>query len=378
MSQTQEVIIESWADKVKGIAKNVGHSLITWEWTKRLLHWLIISAGTMSECAFLIASLWMSLNSSVHPFVLLFLSEQQTVHISDLATAAYVGLPECILGLAFVTTISHFRTLRYTKDNAAGVWFGLYLLPTLVFLILSLVTLGFSVANQHFIMPVPGVVARALAGYMFAFVSLLYTQLGAPQEKDRLQEKDDLIAQIKEMHAKFVAQLRHEKDGIIAKLRQEKDDIVQQFTFENTNKLAALGSDKDRLISQIRFESQGLQQQIENQKREIARLNELFETVKNEKQQLFDALNQSNEDALQAYSSDCLEWLNSNIKSATIDEIIRFTGHQKRKIEGAINRGNLKTATHSKETRVMIASLIPWLKQNLPTDKEPSLRIVNE
>src|SRR5438105_461279 len=94
-------------------ANAVLQSVLTWEWTKKLLYWLIISAGTMSECVFLIASLWMSINASVHPLILLVMNEDTAKHISELSTAAYVALPELILGLAFVTVIAHIRVWFY-------------------------------------------------------------------------------------------------------------------------------------------------------------------------------------------------------------------------------------------------------------------------
>lgn len=359
--------IWNWATSA---AKNVARSLVTWEWTKAVLYWIVLSAGTMSELAFLIASLWMTLNASIHDFILVFLPEQMTLHISDIAKAAYVGLPECILPLAIATTIGHIRICVYSKKGKrawAVAWSLLYGLPTATFLGLSLWTIGCSVLKIGYTLPDWAIVCRALAGYTYGITALLYWIIGKPQEADRLQEKDDLLTQIKEAHAKFVADLSHEKDGIIATLKKEKDDIVLRFQQENTNNLATVG-----------IEKQGLLQQIESQKREIAQLKELFETVKTEKQQLFEALNQSNEDALQAYSSECFEWLNSGVRSATIEEIVKYTGHKKAKIEGAINRGILKTATHSKEIKVLITSLIPWLKQNLPSDKGPALRIVNE
>ncbi len=175
-------------------AKVVGHSLITWSWTKRLLHWIIISAGTMSECVFLVGVLWVSINANVHPFVLMFISEGTTTFLTYLATSAFVVLPECIVGMAVVITIGHIRTWKQNKrDYRALIWAVLYGLPTIVFLVLTLVTLGCSIANTTFIMPMPFVVIRALAAFIFAFTSLLYTQLGVPMEADRLSQKDGII-----------------------------------------------------------------------------------------------------------------------------------------------------------------------------------------
>lgn len=325
------------------VAKRTGHSIITWEWTKRLLHWLIISAGTMSELVFLVASLWMSINASVHKFVLIWLSQQMTEHISELATTAYVALPELILALAVVTTLGHIRLWSYDKKNyMALLWAILYGVPTLVFLVLSLVTVGCSVASITFQMPEPLVVIRALAGYMFAFTSLLYTQLGKPQERDRLAKKDADLAE-----------LAAEKDGKIAELTAERDRKTAELTAE-INKLNAIINDQKTALSES----------------------------KNIQTELIKAAYKSSESALEAYSEECQNWLKSGVKSVEVADITRYTGHSKRKIEAAINKGLLQVSTRNKSL-ILVNPLVEWLKITPPSngqkepDTEPLLHLVN-
>ena len=329
------------------IAKNTGRSILTWEWTKKLLHWIIISAGTMSECVFLIASLWVSINANVHQFVLLFVDEQMTKHITELATTAYVALPECIVGLAVVVTLSHIRMVMYNrKEYRAWIWSVLYGLPTIVFLLLSLITLGNAVASVTFEMPTGLVVIRALAGYLFAFTSLLYTQIGIPQEKDRLAQKDALLADWQTRMAQEIADLIDEKDAQIT-----------------------------ALTTQLATETRRLHAIIDNQNQEL-------QTQKQTNTNLITIVNKSSENALHAYSAECKEWLNSGVKTVFLDEITRYTGHSKRKISNAITGGHLQTAPRNKEL-ILVSSLVEWLKQNQPllskSDQEsgPTLRIVN-
>jgi len=323
------------------VAQSTAHSVLTWEWTKQLLHWLIISAGTMSECVFLVASLWMSVNSSVHTFVLSIISAQMDARISDLATTAYVALPELILGLAFVTTISHVRTWLYNKhDKTALIWSILYGLPTIVFLVLSLVTLGSSVASSDFQLPQYLVVIRALAGYMFAFTSLLHAQLGIPQEADRLQRKDESIAALQAEMERALEALRTEKDAMIAGLQKEM---------------------------------QRLSATVASQSDEIGK-------AKKTQEQLLNAVNKSEDMALQAYSEDCIAWLKSGNKTVSIEEITRYSGLSKRKVEGAISKGLLQTAPRNRDL-ILVSSLTIWLKSVQPTpaktDETPLLHIVN-
>ncbi len=125
-------------ERGKSLAGAFFNSLITWSWTRALLSWIIMSAGTMSECVFLVASIWMSINSSVHAFVLLFMTEEISGNVTQLATTAYVALPECILGLAIVTVIDHVKMYLYSKSAINLVWSILFAVPTIVFLFLSL------------------------------------------------------------------------------------------------------------------------------------------------------------------------------------------------------------------------------------------------
>jgi hypothetical protein len=307
--------------------KQVGASLLHWSWVKAVLYWIIVSAGTVAECAFLVASLWMSLNSSIHNFVRIFLSEDATVHFSELATAAYVGLPECILFLASVTVISHFRTWLYNRKNKiALVWSIAYALPTLAFLVLSLFTLGSSVLNVHFEMPGYLIVIRALAGYLFGFIAFLYWSLGTPQEVDRLKEKDVLINQLEE-----------KVKGLTAEMEKQTGILVEQVDT--------------------------LKAEVEIQKRIVAE-------AQNQRILLQNEVKKGTDDALQAYGEECKNWLKSGIKTAPVDNISRYTGHSKQKIVKA----KLRRSPRNQDL-ILIESLIEWLKETPPSG--PQLHIVN-
>jgi hypothetical protein len=354
--------------------KIIWQSIITWNWTKKLLYWIILSAGTMSECVFLVASLWVTINKSVHSFVLIFLSEATTIHLSQLATVAYVGLPECILSLAIVTTLSHIRTFNYSdkKDWAALTWSVLYGLPTFIFLALSLYTIGCSLLSMSFELPPYMIVLRGLAGYSYGIIALLYSQLGVPQEKDRLAKKDETITKLGQDNTLSLATLRQEKDLIIAelqrkademiaKLRQEKDAIIAKLQQDNEFNLAKINQEKDFMIAQLSLENEQMQTKIDSQNGELEIQKELLAESKTAQTQLLNAVHKSTDEALQAYSEECNQWLKSGVKTVTLDEITHFTGHSKRKIDAAITKGLLQTASRNKEL-ILMSSLMEWLK----------------
>jgi hypothetical protein len=307
-------------DPLKPFCSNVLH----WRWVKAFLYWLIISVGTMSECVFLIASLWMTVNSSVHDFVRLFLSEDATIHLSWLATVTFVAVPEFILALALVTTISHIRVWWYSKkDIASATWAVLYGLPTLAFLILSVVVISNSMLSTHYKLDDWMVVVRGLAGYMYGFVAILYWQLGNPQEVDRLKQKDDFISQLVENARLLTEQI----DGLKAEMERQKNVLAEQKTAHK------------RLIE---------------------------ETQK------------SDDAALQAYGDEVIQWLRSGVKTVLPDEIIRFTGFSKRKITNALDSGKLQVSPRNKDL-ILVSSLISWLKTTpSPVNKLSIVRPIEE
>jgi hypothetical protein len=303
--------------KAKERAKTIASSILHFTWTQSLLYWIILSAGTMSECAFLVASMWMSENSAAHDFVRKFMSEDMTKNVSYFATAAYVGLPVAILPLGILTVIKHARTWHYEKKRvcAPAVWCILYGLPTLVFLTLDIITVACSVLAVNFELPPALIVARALSAYTFALVALLYMQLGKPQEADRLKEKDLFIDQLQEQ----VRLLKVETESLVESINQQKQSLVEHKAAQK------------RLIEEMQ---------------------------------------KSDDDALQAYGQDCINWLRSGAKSVLVADIISFTGHSKKKINNALKSGDLQVSPRNREL-VLVSSLVEWLKNTPPpTSKE--------
>ncbi len=323
-------------------------TFFTWQWTKRLVYWVIMSAGTMSEMAFLVASLWMTINASVHPFMLIFMSEQFSRHLSELATMAYVALPECILALAIVTTLGHWRTWRQQHARTAGYWLLAFGVPTAMFLILSMITLGCSVLSVTFQLPPVLVVIRALAAYVYALAAILYVFVGREQEADRLAAKDQLIAQIRKHCAGLLRSVRNQKSQEIAQLRQEITRINDLLTSKN-----------DELIS----------------------LKDVLARSENQQTELLRSLHKSDNSALEVYGQAVIDWINSGDKSVFISEIISYTGHRKAVIDKAISRGLLVKTPRNAE-RITTDSLANWLRNTPAPERktgeiEPVLHLVN-
>jgi hypothetical protein len=311
--------------------------LLSWLWVKQFLYWAIISAGTISECAFLIASIWMSINSSVHPFVLTMMSEKQSIQLSYIATTIYTALPELILSLALVTAINHCRNIRRGKTYwYTWVWAILFGLPTIVFLFISIMTVACSVLKVNYIMPDWGIVSRALAGFSFAIVYLLYERIGKP----------------------CFASERKALEQTIADLRVEIEQTTSRFEnalqTTNTNFKTAMQSKQSEF--EYRFNTV-----VKQSKDRIENLTLLLETQTQQANRLAEHASSLELRGIEDYPKVMIEWLEKGVKTVSIGEIESVTGHSRQRINGAIKSGRLQKDNRNKD-RIRVSSVIEWLK----------------
>lgn len=344
--------------------KNLGHNLITWQWSRGLLFWLVLSAGTFSELAFLLASIWMS----VHSMELSFLQTIIQVNskpdnariqlITYYASSAYVVLPVAILPLGIVTVFRHAKMWIYTKKSlcSSSLWAILYGLPTTTFLIIDLCVVGNS-SNPGYVLDPNLVIARSIMAYLYGLIAIIYYYIGQEQESDRLQEKDGLNVQL----SSELGELKIENKKLIAQVNNLESTLSKQQ------------HDTDQLTKELDHKTV----MLSNKEREIENQKALTDEYKNRNSALQKSVLEPSEDALQGYSEACKNWLKSGVKTASIEEITAYTGHSKRKITGA----NLQTSPRNKEL-IIVSNLINWLEKTpAPPIKEretgPILQIVN-
>ncbi len=328
--------------QAQAMTKQAASYVFTFQWVKGLLSWALTSAGTISEAAFVLAPLWILINASVHPFVRVFLPEAITKDISYFADTLLVGIPELIALSAIITVLAHLSMWIYQgkkpESRITAMWFFTFGLPTGVFIVITLLTLWYSLANVAFQLPTWAVQVRGIAAYWYGIASLLYVRLGRPQEAHRLREKDATIAALQEKMRTKLAEIEAHKDAMIAGIQRENE-----------------------------------------------RLNQQLETAIGEKSALYKALNQSSDSALQAYGDEVIQWLNSLDKSVSLDAIAANTGMNKRRLQTAIDRKELRVRGTNKEL-IWTPSLRKYLMKNAPkqehkarsTDGMLALHIVNQ
>ncbi len=308
---------------------------LSWQWVKKFLYWLVVSAGTVSECVFLIASLWISINSTVHALVLKMVSEATSETLSQLSVASFTSLPEIIVGLAFVTTYGHIKNFCLHRKRSSLTWGILFGTPTLVFMGLSLWTLGASSLHIGYEMPPFVVATRALAGYLYGFLSMLFVLIGEP-------DYADLVNGLK---------------GDVARLKAENDTLKVNFAHE---------------LNQVRQQSKAT---LEEKQNELLQFQNLLKTQNVQVLKLAERASSLELQDLQNYPKVVEELTSIGAKTVLYDDIARITGHSKQRIAKA------KLQRHSRnKSLVMVSSLVEWLKtaplpeKTMPIDSQTNER----
>jgi hypothetical protein len=165
------------AGEVAGFFLN-GHFLV---W---LGQWVVLTCGRIAEKAMPFAVLWLTADYIAYDFFSHMLGGTATT-LSTFSLLSLTLLPEVILYSAVVTSLKHFFAyMRNRKDYAALAWTLLYTLPTLAFVVMTVVML-YQLASSHYHFQQAGdatLVIRCLAGWFFSLVTLIHAAIGKRHE----------------------------------------------------------------------------------------------------------------------------------------------------------------------------------------------------
>ena len=297
----------------------------------------------------------MSINSSVHPMVLTMMSEQKSVQLSYIATTIFTALPELIVAMALVTTINHCKNIRRERKCwYTWVWPILFGLPSMVFLYISIMTVSCSVLKVNYVMPDWGIVSRALAGYTFAIVYLLYEKLGEPCYASERKAMEQTIAD-----QKMEMEQANEK---AQRALAEKQSEIKQVTsrFEEALKTANSNFTIAMQSKQSEFEYQ-IKAIVEEGKNRIEHLQNLLETKSMQVEKLSERASSLEREELAFYPKVQSLWIEKAKRTVSIDEIVDVTGLSKQRIRAAITGGKIARDNRNKEL-FRVSSVVEWLK----------------
>jgi hypothetical protein len=305
--------------------KNSVKSFLSWQWVKKFLYWLVVSAGTVSECVFLIASIWVSLNATVHPLMLQVMSQATTVTFSQLSISMFTALPEIILGLAVVTTYGHIKFYVTHRRKSSLAWAILFGLPTVVFASLTTWTLIASALQIGYIMPSVLVASRVLAGYAYGFLSMLFVLIGEPDNADYVE-----------------------------KLKQETSDIIGRLE----NEIGRLNREMSRLLTD---HSEEIDRQATAYSIEIENLTQMLKSSSSQINQLAERASSLELRGLDSYPKVVSMWIESGVKTVTLSDIEQVTGLSRQRINAAAKAGKFQRDNRKKDS-FRVSSIIEWLK----------------
>lgn len=226
------------------------------EWVIDLARWLITTGGNIAESAFLLATVYVTINTVAHQLIAWLVPDNVVIVLNQVSVIAFSVLPELIIFAAIKVTFDHFKMAFSTKRFDAWVWSVLYLLPTVVFLMLTIVTISSFVnveaVNANGAPQATGVmlVVRCLAGWSYGMLQMLWVRLGH-------EGYSNLFARLRDEIASLVAVVAV-RDDSISGLEQDKINLQAQVGTLTSTLAARDGSIVD------------LQAQIEEEKKQYA------------------------------------------------------------------------------------------------------------
>lgn len=139
--------------------------------------WLIRVSGDISETSLLFAVLWITSTSVAPDLIKLFMSEQLMQRLLWFAFVVLALIPEIILANAIVNAISHWIVVaRHQRSVIAWTWAILFTIPTILFFVLTAITLNTLGANGGNIVKASTdtLNLRLDAGWIYGLLELTY------------------------------------------------------------------------------------------------------------------------------------------------------------------------------------------------------------
>jgi hypothetical protein len=324
---------------------------IHFAYARKIASWLFVSCENLADLVSTLAFLFF-----VFRFVVQAVLPGMDKHVFDIPTIiAMLGIgfvPELLL----VKTIFEFRELgRLAESGKKGVvfWRNIYAINAFNFSVITIITVVQIIAAISSIQLYQIIDASAL-GYRIVAV-ILFTV------STKLFEAENGVGFSKDIQS-LTAALAEQKALFSTAKKQidQLNEVIRSLQLKEAN----LQHERDHYCQQVERKTSLLDEKTG----EIERQKSLLEEYKHQNAQLQKEAKKADDNALEAYSEECRNWLKSGIKTATVEDIARYTGHTKRKILSA----KLPVSTRNKEL-IVVASLISWLQNN-----PPSLRVTDD
>ncbi len=239
----------AWTWTLKGL-----QYAFSFRWIVDIVRWLIGTGGTVAESAFLLATLYVTLEVVANQLVLWVVwSPFWQLLLNQLCLMAFTSLPELIIFQAIAITYDHWQMMRRNPGKVdCWIWLIAFALPTAFFLVLTIVTIcSFinleAVAKTTVSFQTSGIMLtiRCLTGWWYGMVSMLFDKLGKRGYTlifDTLREQ---IATLQKNMSDQIATLKNESATALEKVTlqlsesdTQKQKVLQQLSESATARTA--------------------------------------------------------------------------------------------------------------------------------------------
>jgi hypothetical protein len=225
VSSTKVTTGTTWIVKV-GCALGRGvNYMVSGQWVVDFVQQLISFGGRVSESAFLIATVYVTLNTVAHLLLTWIFPGNVILVLNQVSVIAFAVLPELIIFNALQTTYDHWKMVINTKRVGAWAWAIAYSIPTAIFLVMTVVTICSFVSLETInaaTYQTSGfmLVIRCLAGWGYSMVQRIWKKKGYESYAELF---DSLRGQ-----TALLAETVKDRDGSIGVLQQEKTTLSGQ------------------------------------------------------------------------------------------------------------------------------------------------------
>lgn len=279
------------------------HYVFTGGWVVDLVRWMIDTGGNIAESAFILATVYVTLNTVAHLLVSWLLPDRAITTLNQISIIAFSVLPELIVVSALAVCFDHWRMVYTTRRLDAWVWAILYSLPTVVFLGMTVFTItsfvSFEVANTTTVHHMvngklitelvqagsytatgPMLVTRCLAGWSYGTIRMIFAKLGKPGYTsmitdlktegvalgDKLKERDDLVTDLQTQVATMQKQIETQGNELIeariavatAKVTRETQSDITRIEKATHGKVTPLRGDGDSKREKLKRHIRGV------------------------------------------------------------------------------------------------------------------------
>jgi len=207
-------------------------------WIVDIVRWLIHTGGTVAESAFLLATVYVTINTVAHLLVTWLLPDNVIISLNQISVIAFSVLPELIVFAAIKVCYDHWKLAFSSKRIDAFFWAICYVFPTGVFVVMTVITIT-SFVNLESVNPATNpqatggvLVVRCLAGWSYGLLQILFSRIGSRSYSaffEDLRQKAQETQEALNLRISELTEVMGRRDLAVNALQTELDTLKERF-----------------------------------------------------------------------------------------------------------------------------------------------------